>query len=156
MLERNRGFISTATIHRDIFFASGGFPDGMTCAEDWLMSRRVAQLTEWHSVEDRLAFVRRHYANNTSTNPTNDVVILTMLTELWRGECCAPHRPLRSYGSDYRFRVREGFRSGLRNGRPDLTLQCLRRGWELLPDRRNLIYAFTPDWLISAVRRSVR
>ena len=60
LLERLCGSMSTAFVAREVLLNAGGFPTGMTCAEDWTMYVHVARDHEWHVVPRRLAFFRDH------------------------------------------------------------------------------------------------
>ena len=79
LLERNRGNISGATVHRDTLVRAGGFPVGYTCGADWVMFINVARYTEWHFLDARLSFVRIHPGNNTRANPTNGLMTVRAL-----------------------------------------------------------------------------
>jgi glycosyltransferase involved in cell wall biosynthesis len=146
LLERNRGNISGATVRRSVLEEAGGFPAGYTCAADWVMFLNVARFTEWCYVDERLSFIRLHPGTNTSSNPTNGVVALRALRTVWADDTrpTPPHRPLASYGPEYRWTVQEALWSALRRRRPDLAGQVLRQGMPLLPRARDKAYALTP------------
>ena len=86
LLGRSRGCISTATVRRDVLLEAGGFPNGYTCAEDWVMFINVARYTDWCYLDRRLSFLRKHPGNNTVTNPTNDLVSIRALREVLEPE----------------------------------------------------------------------
>lgn len=155
LLERNRGVISTAKVQRDVFEGSGGFPDGATCAEDWVMHLNVARLTEWHSLPDRLSFVRRHPGGNTSSNPTNGLVTLKVLHRVWadprHGQ--VQHRPLVGYGHDYRMLAQDAVWGALRRHRLGLACRSFVTAAALMPRWKDRLYALTPPPVTWRVNR---
>jgi glycosyltransferase involved in cell wall biosynthesis len=161
LLERNRGDIMTATVERSTCLASGGFPPGLTTAEDWVFFLRVARLTEWFHLSQRLAFHRRHRGNNTTANPTNGVVNLQALRMIWDDpeHAALPHRPLAEYGDSYRWTVQEAVWGALQRRRLRLALKAAVIGVPLLPRRRDRLYAFTPPpitWRLERLMSRVR
>ena len=148
LLERNRGAISTATVQRDLLVDVGGFPEGLTCAADWMMFLAVARRTEWHLVPgDRLAFVRRHAQSNTANNPSNLVVSLGAIAGVWSSLGSSddpPHRPLRGYGGDYRWHVQQAIWSALGRRDWETARQAWSLGKSLLPRRADRAYACVP------------
>ena len=145
LLERNRGVISTAVVRRDVLLEAGGFPEGMTCAEDWMMFINVARLAEWHVVPGRWSLVRRHSGNNTNTNPTNGVVSLAAISDVWRTQQAAPaHRTLVEYGETYRWHVQHTAWHALRHCRFDLAREAWKHGRQLLPRRVDRLYGYLP------------
>ncbi len=146
LLERNRGNISGATVRRDMLEKAGGFPAGYTCAADWVMFINVARYTEWCFLDERLSFVRVHPGTNTRTNPTNGIVTLRAIREVWDDDRAPspPHRPLAEYGHDYRWTVQDALWSALRLRRFDLAMQVLRVGMTLLPRSLDKAYALVP------------
>ncbi len=158
LLERNRGVISTSTVSRELLLRAGGFPEHVAFADDWGMHLGVARLAEWHSLTERLAFVRCHPLNYTrAAAGKTDLVALELLRGVWSDpdHDRAPHRPLTSYGADYRFRVRAGLRTSVKSHRPRQALACYQVGWSLLPRWRDRVYPLLPEWLIS-LRHAIR
>lgn len=105
LLERLRGSMSTSAVRRDVLSAAGGFPEGMTSAEDWTMYVNVARLTEWHVVPERLGFFRDHARTNTRVaSVTNGLMTLRAIRSFWEPSALPepPHRPLAAYRAHYR------------------------------------------------------
>jgi len=146
LLERNRANISGSTVRRDLLLEAGGFPVGYTCAEDWLMSINVARYTEWCFLDERLSFVRQHTGNNTSVNPSNGLVTLRAIREVWSDELrpVPSHRPLADYGTDYRWTVQNAVWNSVRHGRARLAWDTLREGLPLLVNPMDKVYVFVP------------
>lgn len=155
LLERNRCSINTTTVERSLLLEAGGFPEGYTCGEDWVMSINVARYTEWHVLPVRTAFVRRHATNNTFTRPTNGLVTLEAIAAVWddRRRPTPAHRPLRAYGRDYRFLLQRAWWSALRSGRFETGLRSLSVARRLLPSARDFAYALVPPPLTWRVER---
>jgi glycosyltransferase involved in cell wall biosynthesis len=146
LLERNRSNISGSTIRRDVLEQAGGFPDGYTCAEDWLMAINVARYTEWCYLDKRLSFVRKHAGNNTATNPTNGLVTLRAISEAWadRSRPVPAHRALAEYGSVYRWTIQGAVWNSIRRRQVGLAIRTLRQGLPLLPRLKDRAYVFVP------------
>jgi glycosyltransferase involved in cell wall biosynthesis len=146
LLERNRANISGSTVRRDVLLTAGGFPDGYTCAEDWLMSINVARYTEWCYLDERLSFVRKHSDNNTSTNPTNGLVSLRAINQAWsdRSRPVPPHRPLAEYGKEYRWTIQNALWYSIRRGQASTAWRILVEGLPLLPRGADKAYVFVP------------
>lgn len=105
LLERLRGSMSSAAVRRDVLRRAGGFPDGMTTAEDWVMYVNVARFAEWHTLPERLAFFRDHAGTNTRTgSPGNGLTTLRAIRSFWEPTHLPtpPHRPLVAYRAEYR------------------------------------------------------
>jgi len=146
LLEGPRCAISTATVRRDVLMRSRGFPDGYTCAEDWVMAINVARYTEWHYCNRRLSFVRQHAGNNTTTNPTNDIVTLRAIREVWRDESqpTPAHRPLAEYALDYRFLVQRTLWLALERGDMRTAREAMSIGLQMLPRNRDRAVTLVP------------
>lgn len=155
LLERNRGVISTSKVRRSTFLESGGFPDGESCAEDWIMHLNVARLTEWHSIPDRLSFVRIHDGNNTRTNPTNGLTTIRMVRQAWDHPLHSKiaHRALEAYGPDYRLMVQSAVWGALLRRHTRLAATGLREGITLLPRWRDRAYTLVPPQISAKVGR---
>jgi glycosyltransferase involved in cell wall biosynthesis len=146
LLERNRANISGSTVRRDVLVTAGGFPDGYTCAEDWLMSINVARYTEWCYLDERLSFVRKHSGNNTSTNTTNGLVSLQAIKEAWsdRSRPVPPHRPLAEYGREYRWTIQNALWYSIRRRQATTAWRILVEGLPLLPRWADKAYVLVP------------
>jgi len=146
LLERNRANISGSTVRRDVLREAGGFPTGYTCAEDWVMAINVARYTEWCYLDTRLSFVRKHASNNTSVNPTNGLVTLRAIREVWtdRSRPVPSHRPLAGYGSEYRWTIQNAVWDSIRRRQPAVAWDSVREGWPLLVRRRDKAYVLVP------------
>jgi glycosyltransferase involved in cell wall biosynthesis len=146
LLERNRSAISTATVRRDVLERSGGFPHGYTCAEDWVMAINVARYTEWHYCDRRLSFVRKHAGNNTTSNPTNDIMTLRAIREVWRDESqpTPAHRALAAYALDYRVLVQRTLWVALGRGDVRTAREEISIGLQMLPRDRDRAVALVP------------
>jgi len=146
LLERNRANISGSTVRRDVLVAAGGFPDGYTCAEDWLMSINVARYTEWCYLDERLSFVRKHSGNNTRTNTTNGLVTLRAINEAWseRSRPIPSDRPLAEYGREYRWTVQNALWNSIRMKQVSTAWRTLVEGLRLLPRWTDKAYVFVP------------
>ena len=146
LLGQNRENILTASIRRDVLVKAGGFPASYTCAEDWVMAINVARYTEWHYINQRLAFRREHAGNNTKVNPTNDLVTIRALRQVWRDTSrpVPPHRPMEEYALDYRHLVQTSFWHAMRRCRMRIASEILREGVGLLPRRRDRLVVGVP------------
>ncbi len=150
LLERLRGSMSTAAIERRVLLAAGGFPVGMTSAEDWTMYVNVARFTEWHIVKRRLAFFRDHPGTNTRTRAlSNGLMTLRAINSFWERTSLPepPHRPLRAYRSHYQHVLGWTLAAATRSG--DLTSwrQALHLARPILPERRDRLKAVLPERL---------
>lgn len=158
LLENNRGVISTSTVRRDVFKKSGGFPDGYTCAEDWVMFLNVARVADWYTIPGRLSLVRRHPGRNTVSNPTNGLVTLRAIGAVWSDpRPTPPHRPLSVYGPQYRAHARAAIYAALHRGALGLAYRCILESWHILPRVSDRILALMPPQVthrMSALRRS--
>ena len=146
LLERNRGSISGATVHRDTLLAAGCFPVGYTCGADWVMFINVARYTEWHYLDTRLSFVRIHPGNNTRANPTNGLATIRALRAVWadRSRPVPQHRALIDYGSDYRWTVQNAVWGSLGRRQIRIAYETMKEGLPLLVRGRDKAYALTP------------
>lgn len=158
LLERYRGSISTATVRRDVLERSGGFPHGCTCAEDWVMALNVARYTEWHYCDRRLSFIRKHAGNNTTSNPTNDIVTLRAIREVWHDTSrpSPAHRALPAYALDYRVLVQRTLWKALARGDVRTARDAVSFGLEMLPRTRDRAVALVPPLVnhqLSKLRR---
>ena len=158
LLERNRGNIGTAVVKRERLIQAGGFPEGYTCAADWVMFIDVARFVEWAFIPERLTFTRLHGGNNTQTGAlTNGLATIMAIRGVW-GEKEKPtphHRPLREYGADYRHVVQGAIWKPVRRGKMRLALQGLRSGWVLLPNLADRLYVLVPppiSWRVQRIR----
>jgi glycosyltransferase involved in cell wall biosynthesis len=158
LLERNRGNISGATVHRDTLIRAGGFPVGYTCGADWVMFINVARYTEWHFLDARLSFVRIHPGNNTRANPTNGLMTVRALTEVWadRSRPTPPHRALADYGPVYRWTIQNALWDSIRRRDVRIAYETLRAGFPLLPRGRDKAYALTPPPITWRMERRAR
>jgi hypothetical protein len=116
---------------------------------------RVARLTEWYHLDERIAFHRRHSGNNTTTNPTNGLVNLRALRMIWDDPEHAelPHRPLVEYGDGYRWTVQDALWSALSRRRLRLAFRAAKTGLPLLPRRLDRLYALMPPALTWRLER---
>ncbi len=146
LLERNRSTIATATVRRDVLVRSGGFPHGYTCAEDWMMAINVARYTEWHYCDRRLSFLRQHAGNNTRTNPTNEIVTLRAIREVWCDESrpTPAHRALTAYALDYRFLVQHTLWGALGRGDVRTAREAISIALQVLPRDRDRAVVLVP------------
>lgn len=82
------------------------------------MAINVARYTEWQYCDQRLSFTRQHPGNNTITNPTNYIVTLRAIREVWRDDSrpTPAHRPLSEYALDYRLFVQRTLWMALERG----------------------------------------
>lgn len=155
LLERNRCCVVTSTVDRELLLEAGGFPEGYTCAEDWVMSINVARYAEWHTLSERTCFVRGHESNNTSV--TRGLVALQAIARVWESPSRQPpHRPLKAYGLHYRFMLQSTIWSAMLNRRPDIALAAFKTAMPLLPVRRDRWYALVPPPLIWRIQRARR
>jgi glycosyltransferase involved in cell wall biosynthesis len=141
-----RGNMNTATVRRDLLVKAGNFPSGYTCAEDWVMYINVARYAEWCYCDRRLTFVRKHDGNNTVVNPTNDIVTIRALREVWEDAThpVPAHRPLRGYARDYRLMVQCSVWRAIGRGQVRLAFDVLREGAWLLPRVRDRAVVLVP------------
>ena len=146
LLDSPRTAINTATVRRDVLEQAGAFPHGYTCAEDWVMAINVARYTEWQYCDQRLSFTRQHPGNNTITNPTNYIVTLRAIREVWRDDSrpTPAHRPLSEYALDYRLFVQRTLWMALERGDLRTTREALSIGKQLLPRSRDRAVALVP------------
>jgi glycosyltransferase involved in cell wall biosynthesis len=160
LLDSPRTAISTATVRRDLLERAGGFPHGYTCAEDWVMAINVARYTEWHYCDRRLSFIRQHAGNNTTTNPTNDIMTLRAIREVWHDESqpTPAHRALAAYALDYRVLVQRTLWMALGRGDVRTAREAISIGFEMLPRDRDRAVALVPPPVnrqLSKLRRLV-
>ncbi|MDA8359994.1 MAG: glycosyltransferase family A protein [Actinomycetota bacterium] len=156
LLERNRTAISTVTVRRDVFERAGGFPRGYTCAEDWVMAINVARYTEWDYCERRLSFIRKHPGNNTTVNPTNDLVTIQAIREVWRDRTrpSPPHRQLTAYAQSYRDLLHRAVWQALARGDLRIALAAYVAARDLLPRQRDRAIALIPPPVMRPLVRS--
>lgn len=155
LLGRSRGCISTATVRRDVLAAAGGFPVGYTCAEDWVMFLNVARYTDWCYCDRRLSFIRKHGGNNTTTNPTNDLVTIRALRAVWddRSRPVPAHPPLVDYALDYRFFLEHALWRSLGRRHWRIAAELLVEGSWMLQRWRDLGVVLLPPPLSDALGR---
>jgi len=154
LLERLRGSMSTAAVERRVLLAAGGFPAGMTSAEDWTMYVNVARFTEWHVVKKRLAFFRDHPGTNTRTRAlSNGLMTLSAINSFWESTSLPepPHRPLRAYRTHYQHVLGWTLAAATRSGDLASWRQALHLARPILPNRRDRLMAVLPE----RVRRRV-
>jgi glycosyltransferase involved in cell wall biosynthesis len=146
LLERNRGNISGATVRRRTLEQAGGFPADFTCGEDWLMYINVARYTEWHYLDERLSFVRRHDGNNTTSNPTNGLMAIRAIRHAWADDDhpVPAHRDLAGYGPDYRWMLQDALWGSVRRRQFAIAWETAREGMPLLARTRDRAYALVP------------
>ena len=156
LLERNRTAISTVTVRRDVLERAGGFPHGYTCAEDWVMAINVARYTEWQYCGRRLSFIRKHPGNNTTSNPTNDLVTIRAIREVWRDRTrpAPPHRDLTAYAHDYRDLVQRAVWEALGRGDVRVAAAAYAVGREILPRHRDRAVSLIPPQLMRRIVRA--
>lgn len=149
LLARSRGCISTATVRRDVLVGAGGFPPGYTCAEDWVMFLNVARYADWCFCDRRLSFVRKHAGNNTTTNPTNDLVTVRALRAVWddRTRPTPQHRPLVAYALDYRLFLEQSLWRALGRRCWGIAGRLLVEGWWMTPRWRDRAVVLLPPAL---------
>lgn len=154
LLERNRGSISTSTVKREVMLDARGFPEGYTCAEDWVMFINVARFVEWHYLDERLSFIRKHERNNTVVNPTNDLVTIRAIRAVWADRSLPEpaHRPLGAYGVDYRFFAQRAFWRAVRRRLPRIAAAIAREAFALLPRWRDRLVVILPPAVEQAAR----
>lgn len=150
LLERLRGSMSTSAVRRDVLVRAGAFPPGMTIAEDWTMYVNVARLTEWHLIEERLAFFRDHGSTATrASSPEKGLTVLRATLSFWNPSPLPTpsHRPLPAYGPYYRHTLTWVLAECIstRDGRG--YRQAFALGWRLLPNKRDVVRAMTPERL---------
>lgn len=156
LLERLRGSMSTSAVRRDLLRAAGGFPRGLTCAEDWTMYVNVARLTEWHTVHKRLAFFREHGATNTRTGGLrNGLMALRAIRSFWQPSSLPTpaHRALKAYREDYVFVLGYTLDAALASRDPGGYRDALRLARDILPRRRDRMSAMFPGRLRSLAAR---
>lgn len=146
LLERNRGNISGATVRRRTLEQAGGFPADFTCGEDWLMYINVARYTEWHYLDERLSFVRRHDGNNTTSNPTNGLMAIRAIKHAWADDNhpVPAHRALAGYGPDYRWMLQDALWGSVRRRQFGIAWETAREGMPLLARTQDQAYALVP------------
>jgi len=158
----NAGAYSSSVIRREIFQAVGGLAPAHSYGDDWSLFLNVARLCEWHTIGERLTFVRIH-ERETFGNPT---ATLATRVNAWFGGRPLRDRTelgdvtslLRSYGPLYRREVRQVVWSAARAGDYREALLCLRLGRVLLVSflDRSLVYAPLPiAWRVER-RRAAR
>jgi glycosyltransferase involved in cell wall biosynthesis len=155
LLERNRGNISGSTVRRDVLTRAGGFPVGYTCGADWMMFINVARYTEWHYLEARLSFIRKHPGNNTSANPTNGLTTVRAIKTIWseQDHPVPPHRELAAYGSVYRWTIQNAMWDSIRRRHLRIAYDTFREGFPLLVRRRDQAYALVPPPITWRIER---
>lgn len=147
LLERLRGSMSSAAVRRDLLVAAGGFPRGLTCAEDWTMYVNVARFTEWHTLRRRLAFFREHGGTNTRTGGlSNGLMTLKAIRSFWQPSALPTpaHRALEAYRDDYVFVLGYTLDSAVARRDPQGYRDALRLAETFLPRRRDRACAMLP------------
>lgn len=156
LLERLRGSMSTSAVRRDLLRMAGGFPHGLTCAEDWTMYVNVARLTEWHTVHKRLAFFREHGGTNTRTGGLlNGLMTLRAIRSFWQPSSLPTpaHRALDAYREDYVFVLGYTLDAALASRAPRGYRDALRIARVILPRRRDRMWAMYPGRMRSLAQQ---
>lgn len=156
LLERLRGSMSTAAVRREVLVRAGAFPAGMVIAEDWTMYVNVARLTEWQVLDERLAFFRDHRSTATRTpGAGKGLTVLRATASFWNPSPLPTpvHRPLAAYSPYYRHTLSWALSesAAARDGRR--YRQALRLGWQLLPNRVDILRAMVPQRPRAVARR---
>jgi glycosyltransferase involved in cell wall biosynthesis len=134
LLERNRGGYSASVIRKDVFVSAGGLPPALTSAEDWTLFLNVARLTEWHTLERRLAFSRVHGSQSTG-EVGNATAILAAHLSVWFGGRPLPGRHTEREVRDELVRYQDEYG---RLAQTMLWTAVRRRRWRLARDVRRL------------------
>ncbi|MGW9183387.1 glycosyltransferase family 2 protein [Agromyces sp. NPDC055661] len=159
LLERLRGSMSTAAVRRDVLVLAGGFPNGMTTAEDWVMYVNVARLTEWHTIAERLAFFRDHAGTNTRTgSPANGLTTLRAIRSFWEPSelPTPPHRPLDAYRTEYRHVLGWALAAAAAHRDAASYREALELARAVLPRRSDRLRASVPGSVRDRLRRARR
>lgn len=147
LLARLRGSMSTAAVRKDILRIAGGFPEGVSTAEDWTMYVNVARYTEWGLLPRRLAFFRDHPAGVThAPSVEKGLMVLRAISSFWEpGDQPVPrHRPLSAYRRYYRFELRVVLDRCRRERDFVRYRTALLLARKILPDRRDRLAAMIP------------
>jgi glycosyltransferase involved in cell wall biosynthesis len=161
LLERNRGGYSASVIRRDVFVSAGGMPPALTSADDWTLFLNVARLTEWHTLDRRLAFSRVH-ANQSTGEPTNATAILAAHLVVWFGGRPLPRRlaapdirgAMDRYEKEYRYLVQTMLWAALQDRQWRLARDVRRLARPLVQRRRNWLLVHVPPTLSDRLFRN--
>lgn len=151
LLERNRGGYSASVIRKDVFIAAGGMPPALKCADDWTLFLNVARITEWHTLERRLTFVRVHAGQSTGS-PDNASAILAAYLAVWFGGRALPHPRgqleiralLAAYQTEYRMLVQRAMWGALLHGQWRNARDIRRLGRPLVIGWHNWLFVHVP------------
>lgn len=161
LLEGNPHVPSCTAVLRETALRSGLFPPGDM--EDWRFNRNVARITDWHILGQRLAFLRVHAGQNTTTT-VQSIFLLTAYVDAWWSGRPVPDRVpsfaetqalLLKFSPIYRERVRYALWSDIKNKQMRAALLALLLGSTLLPRFRDKASVLLPpriaDWLTRCI-----
>jgi hypothetical protein len=122
------------------------------------MFLNVARYTQWCYCDRRLSFVRKHPDNNTTTNPTNDLVTVRALRAVWEdGTQPVPaHRPLVAYALDYRLFLEQSLWRALQRREWWIAYRLLAEGGWMTPRWRDRAVVLLPPTLSAELSRRGR
>lgn len=153
------GSMSTAAVRTSVLRDAGAFPEGFIAAEDWTMYVNVARLTEWRVLDERRAFFRGH-SNSAMRGRSSEkfLSVLRAIRSFWQPTDLPtpPHRPLESYGRNYRNEVLTALSGCRRNGDRGGEQEALRIAAEILPRRWDRVYIRLPSALRAVIWRLER
>jgi len=157
LLERNAGSISASAVRRDVALAAGLFPSNLT--EDWSFFLSVSRLVEWETLPRRLAFIRLHGNQTTSTSVLGAYILCGYVNAWWSGEPFLDRRAswpevrrsLQCYAGPYRRLVRQLIWDDLRAGHVRRARFNFRLGGTLLPRWRDRAAALVPPRIANAL-----
>lgn len=147
-------------VHRDLFEASGGFPENVSLGEDWMFSVEVAQLDEWHHLPEATLFYRIQPGSLSSNRaPDSSLRQVEVIETFWRRPPRpGVHRPpLARYSRWYRGWVssaiwRPLLRRPSHRRDPLLAWRGLRTGWPLVRRWRDRLYLLIPLPVLYRIR----
>lgn len=154
LLCRNAGAYSASVIRKEIFVAAGGMPPALAYGEDWTLFLNVARLTEWRTLERRLAFYRIHDEQSTRSG-SNDKAMLVAHLLVWFGGRPLPGQraqgevleALSACQGAYRPMVQRALWGALRRGRFRLARDLRTLGRPLVIDRWSWLCVHLPPRL---------
>lgn len=156
LLERLCGSMSTAFVAREVLLNAGGFPTGMTCAEDWTMYVHVARDHEWHVVPRRLAFFRDHPLANTRVGRSrNGLDTVRAIHRFWTDPLGPSSRGITSdaYRQAYRATVRDALDAARMDRAWGRYREVCSLAPAILPRRSDRLTALVPGELWRWARR---
>jgi glycosyltransferase involved in cell wall biosynthesis len=159
LLERNCGSLSSTVVERTVLITAGSAPSTHVTADDWMMFLNIARLVEWHTLDERLLFVRLY----DRVLSADGHATLSAKVAAWYGGRAAIHPTnvrevqslLRAFGPAYRAEIRGVVWLALRRGDRVGAVVAYRVGRVLLPRARDRWYVLSPPG-VPALSRTYR